>query len=157
MRALELARRHGGVSESEATPTENNAGEFAEFGDAVRLRAWCICRGRQTGWKCNTFTMARGWVIDWVENQKRKCCRVDSFKKYKMSDGMIGQLRLRDQRCRGLEQGGIGEAVSFQQQRAQRSVGAQALSKRPAALLLYRVVLEVQKAERAVDAKRLAE
>ena len=71
------------------------AGAFSELGHGVRLRAWHICRGGQEGDKCNTFTVAEGWRVNWTLKQKT-CCRASCDTKYKWPFGMIAQIQVQD-------------------------------------------------------------
>ena len=42
-----------------------SAGAFWDLGHGLRLRAWYICRGGGDWGKCNTFTLADGWGVNW--------------------------------------------------------------------------------------------
>ena len=78
---------------SGSASVSGNAGEFWEVGNGIRLRAWYICRGGGDAHRCNTFTLAPGWGVNWSQTLKQ-CCRLDCGTKCKVPMGMIGQLQV---------------------------------------------------------------
>ena len=78
---------------SGSASVSGNAGEFWNVGNGIRLRAWYICRGGGDSHRCNTFTLAPGWGVNWSQALKQ-CCRLDCGAKYKTTMGMIGQLQV---------------------------------------------------------------
>ena len=69
------------------------AGPFTELGRGVRLRAWHICRAGGDGDKCNTFSLAHGWGVNYTTGAK-VCCNSQCNAKYRYGFGMIGQFQL---------------------------------------------------------------
>ena len=83
-RAISTSSRAG----HSASGTNDNLGQFIQFGTRIRLRFWFICRGGGEGHECNSFSMDPNWTVDW-SGPKKECCRSECQAKYKSHYGMI--------------------------------------------------------------------
>ena len=57
------------------------------------MRAWHICRAGLGENKCNTFSVARGWGVNYTTGVRR-CCNSQCGANYKYKYGMIAQIQM---------------------------------------------------------------
>ena len=94
MRFAAASASGSSATASGSASVSGNAGEFWDLGNGMRLRAWYICRGGGDSCRCNTFTLADGWGVNWSTQSTDKCCIFECDTRYKTPMGMIGQLQV---------------------------------------------------------------